>query len=57
MGNVFNAGDKLQLRQAVGFGLSWVSPVGPLRISYGKPLNPQSGDRIQRMQFQIGTAF
>ena len=57
MGNVFNAGDKLKLRQSIGFGLSWVSPVGPLRISYAKPLNPQSGDRIQRMQFQIGTAF
>ena len=56
-GNVFNAGDKVKLRQSIGLGLSWISPVGPLRISYGKPLNPQTGDRIQRMQFQIGTAF
>ena len=57
MGNVFNSGDKLKLRQSVGLGLSWISPVGPLRISFAKPINPQTGDRIQRIQFQIGTAF
>ena len=57
MGNVFNSGDKLKLRQSVGLGLSWISPVGPLRISFAKPINPQTGDRIQRIQFQIGTAL
>ena len=61
IGNVFD--DRFltfktqELRQSVGLGLSWVSPVGPLRISYGKPLNPKAGDKIQKLQFQIGTAF
>jgi outer membrane protein insertion porin family len=45
------------LRVSVGLGLSWVSPVGPLKLSYGKPIQYVSTDRIQRLQFQIGTAF
>ncbi|MDE2369573.1 MAG: outer membrane protein assembly factor BamA [Burkholderiales bacterium] len=45
------------LRSSVGLGLSWISPVGPLKLSYGKPLGTKPNDRIQRFQFQIGTAF
>jgi len=45
------------LRSSVGIGLSWISPVGPLKLSWGKPLRVQRNDRIQRFQFQIGTAF
>jgi len=45
------------LRVSAGLGLSWVSPVGPLKLSYGAPIRYVSTDRIQRLQFQIGTAF
>lgn len=45
------------LRQSVGLGLSWVSPVGPLLFSYAQPLNDEAGDRIQRFQFSIGASF
>ncbi len=45
------------LRSSAGIGLSWISPVGPLKLSWGKPLRVQRNDRIQRFQFQIGTAF
>ena len=45
------------LRASVGVGLSWISPVGPLKLSYGEPVKSCSGDKIQRFQFQIGTAF
>jgi outer membrane protein insertion porin family len=31
--------------------------VGPLKLSWGSPLNKQPTDRIQKFQFQIGTAF
>jgi len=31
--------------------------VGPLKLSWGYPLRVQRNDRIQRFQFQIGTAF
>jgi outer membrane protein insertion porin family len=42
---------------SAGLGLSWISPVGPLKLSYGTPLRSFKGDKIQRFQFQIGTAF
>ena len=45
------------LRASVGVGLSWISPVGPLKLSWGAPVRKLPGDRIQRLQFQIGTAF
>ncbi len=59
-GNVWGENEKLKfgdLRSSAGIGLSWVSPVGPLKISYGEPLKKFSQDRIQKFQFQIGTAF
>jgi outer membrane protein insertion porin family len=47
----------LVLRYSYGLGLSWISPLGPLKFSYGIPINAQPTDRIQRLQFQVGTAF
>lgn len=46
-----------ELRSSVGVGVSWISPVGPLRLAFAKPLRKFDGDRIQTMQFQIGTSF
>ena len=46
-----------ELRASTGFGVSWISPVGPLRLALAKPLRREAGDRIQSFQFQIGTAF
>jgi len=45
------------LRSSVGVGISWVSPVGPLRLAYAKPLSSFDGDKIQSLQFTIGTTF
>jgi outer membrane protein insertion porin family len=59
-GNVWGENEKVtlsSLRASAGLGVSWVSPVGPLKLSYGTPVRKQPGDRIQRLQFQIGTAF
>lgn len=49
--------DLSQLRASAGVGLSWISPMGPLRFSYATPIRQQTGDKIQRLQFQIGTSF
>jgi len=46
-----------ELRYSVGFALFWSSPMGPLRLSLGKPLNPSSQDRVQQLQFTFGTGF
>lgn len=59
-GNVFAEGQKISatdLRASAGIGLSWISPIGPLKLSYGKPLNAESTDRKQNFQFQLGTGF
>ena len=59
-GNVWREDERMSadsLRSSVGLGLSWISPVGPLKLSWGKPVKVQRNDRIQRFQFQIGTAF
>jgi outer membrane protein insertion porin family len=60
VGNVWGEDDKVSadsLRASAGLGLSWISPVGPLKLSYGTPIRKHPEDRIQRLQFQIGTAF
>jgi len=59
-GNVFAEGQKMRtkdLRYSAGLGLSWISPVGPLKLSYGKALNLKEGDKPQTFQFQLGTGF
>ncbi len=59
-GNVWREDEQVtasSLRASAGLGLSWISPVGPLKLSWGKPFRVQRNDRIQRFQFQIGTAF
>jgi outer membrane protein insertion porin family len=59
-GNVYDAGrpiDLSDLRYSTGLGVSWLSPIGPLKMSLGTPLNAKAGDREQRFQFQIGTGF
>lgn len=45
------------LRYSIGVGISWISPFGPLKLSYGFPLNAKTEDRKQQIQFQIGTGF
>jgi len=46
-----------ELRYSAGVGLSWNSPMGPLQLSYARPLNKKPGDDTQAFQFQIGTGF
>jgi outer membrane protein insertion porin family len=45
------------LRHSVGLSVSWISPLGPLKISVAQPINDKPDDRIQRFQFTFGTAF
>ncbi len=49
--------DLSELRYSVGFGVAWISPLGPLKFSLAFPLNKKDDDDVQRFQFQIGTGF
>lgn len=60
VGNVYGENDPINfntLRASAGLGLSWLSPVGPLRIAVAEPIRKEPGDKIQKLQFQIGTSF
>ncbi|MBI1397874.1 MAG: outer membrane protein assembly factor BamA [Betaproteobacteria bacterium] len=52
--NTYNFG---VLRYSTGFALNWFSPVGPLKLSFGVPLKKEPTDRLQRIQFTLGTIF
>ncbi|MCK9507240.1 MAG: outer membrane protein assembly factor BamA [Pigmentiphaga sp.] len=59
-GNVFADRQNIDfgdLRYSAGIGISWQSPIGPLKLSFGKALNAKPDDRTQSFQFQIGTGF
>ncbi|KQX01710.1 outer membrane protein assembly factor BamA [Massilia sp. Root418] len=59
-GQVYQEGQKMrfsELRFSTGLGVNWISPVGPLKLSYAKPLNAKPGDRLERFQFQMGNGF
>lgn len=59
-GGLYGADENIQLgdmRASYGIGISWISPVGPLRLAYAKPFKQFPGDRIQPLQFQIGSSF
>jgi outer membrane translocation and assembly module TamA len=53
------------LRYAVGTGLRYLTPVGPIRVDFGYQLNPIDGllvngveqSRPWRVHFSIGQAF
>ncbi|MDH5480709.1 MAG: outer membrane protein assembly factor BamA, partial [Nitrosomonas sp.] len=57
-GTVF-AGDinTSDLRYSAGIAVTWVSPMGPLKVSLARPLNDKPGDNLQVFQFQFGQRF
>jgi outer membrane protein insertion porin family len=60
VGNVYGENAPVllsEMRASTGVGISWISPIGPLRLAYAKPIRTFAGDKIQKVQFQIGTAF
>jgi outer membrane protein insertion porin family len=59
-GNVYGPGDNFSfgsMRKSAGFGVTWYSPVGPMKLSLGWPLNEREEDRVQHFQFQLGNTF
>lgn len=50
----FDAGE---LRYSVGLGVQWLSPLGPLSLSFAQPLNADEFDEEEPLQFTFGAAF
>ncbi len=59
-GNSFDRGESLSfgdLKKSWGFGLRWLSPLGPIRLEFGYPLDIEPGDRKETVQFTLGAPF
>ncbi|HLA33987.1 MAG TPA: outer membrane protein assembly factor BamA [Rhodocyclaceae bacterium] len=59
-GNVWGYGTRLSLsdiRYSAGLALTWSSPMGPLKFSLANPISKKPEDRLQRLQFQMGSVF
>ena len=59
-GNVYGPKEEFDfdsLRYSTGIAGVWLSPVGPLTMSFAKPLKTRSGDETQAFQLTIGTSF
>ena len=60
VGNVYGFGTKFDLtdlRTALGGGLRWLSPFGPIRVDYGFNLDPRPGDKSGAFNFSVGSPF
>jgi outer membrane protein insertion porin family len=58
MGNAFGEGESFNfssMRRAVGAGVRWMSPFGPLRVELGFPMNKQPDDETSVLGFSIGS--
>ncbi len=49
--------DESSLRLSAGLGLSWRSPMGPLRLDLSKPVLKEDYDEEQVFRFSFGTQF
>ena len=59
-GNVYGPEEDFDfdtLRYSTGIAAVWLSPVGPLTMSFAKPLKSQPGDETQGFQLTFGTSF
>ena len=60
VGNVYGFDTKFDLtdlRTAVGAGLRWLSPFGPIRVDYGFNPDPRPGERSGAFNFSVGSPF
>lgn len=58
-GNAWDGGFKPpKMLMSYGGGIRWASPMGPLRLEYGIPINPNPGEsKSGRFEFAIGSMF
>jgi outer membrane protein insertion porin family len=45
------------LRVAAGLGVSWLTAIGPLSVSFAQAVNEQTGDETDAIQFALGRTF
>ncbi len=66
-GNVYGIGNDIsstaknidiaKMREGYGFGIRFLSPLGPIGLAYGVKINPRPGDSSGEFHFSAGRAF
>lgn len=46
-----------RIKQSVGYGFRWLSPMGPLRLEWGYNLDPEGDEQQSSWDFTIGGSF
>ena len=49
--------DDEKIRSAIGIGIDWFTPIGPLNFSLAQPLTKSSNDKTESFRFNLGTTF
>ncbi len=60
LGRAFDNSERIRfpdLRESAGFGIRWISPIGPLRLEWGRNLKPEENEPSHTIEFSIGTLF
>ncbi len=52
-----NIVDKSSLRASGGIGVSWRSPMGPVRADFAQPIIKEDFDKKELFRFSFGTRF
>lgn len=52
-----SAFDVGELRYSVGFGVTWLTGLGPMTFSISKPFNAGEFDQEEAFQFELGRSF
>jgi outer membrane protein insertion porin family len=52
-----NIADENSLRMSAGVGLSWRSPLGPIRVDFAQPILDEDFDEDEVFRFSFGTRF
>ena len=55
--NTFEDNSNSRFRSAIGGGLRYITPIGPIGIVYGHKLSPLEGESNGRFHFSIGYTF
>ena len=45
------------IRSAIGIGIDWFTPIGPLNFSLASPLSKSNTDKTETFRFNLGTTF
>ncbi|MGA1842140.1 MAG: outer membrane protein assembly factor BamA, partial [bacterium] len=59
-GNVWDSRkeeDFPDLRQGAGIGVRWITPIGPVRLDYGRAIDRRPGESLGRFYLSVGHAF